>query len=92
MWVFRREILNKVKLTQDGMPFSEEMKIEVLHRGLRFEEVPIHYAERWGAPKLSSWRDGRENMMFLVRKRFEMARELRRKAPAPLPTNDVVAR
>ena len=75
MWVFRRSVLDKVELTQDGMPLSEEFKIEVLTRGLKFEEVPIHYAERWGAPKLSSWRDGQANMMFLLSKRFAIARE-----------------
>jgi hypothetical protein len=81
MWVFRRSVLDKVALTQDGMPFSEELKIEVLHRGLRMEEVPIHYAERWGAPKLSTWKDGRKNLFFLVQKRLEMARELQHKPP-----------
>ncbi|MCI4317290.1 MAG: glycosyltransferase family 2 protein [Thermoplasmata archaeon] len=81
MWVFRRALLEKVQLTQDGMPFSEELKVEVLHRGLRFEEVPIHYAERWGGPpKLSSWRDGKANMMFLARKRLDLALEAQRKA------------
>jgi glycosyltransferase involved in cell wall biosynthesis len=74
MWVFRRSILDRVVLTQDGMPFSEELKIEVLRNGLRFLETPIHYSERWGAPKLSSWRDGRRNLVFLVRKRLAMGR------------------
>jgi dolichol-phosphate hexosyltransferase len=78
MWIFRREILDRLRLTQDGMAFSEEFKIEVLLRGLRFEETPIHYSERWGAPKLSSWRDGARNMLFLVQKRFEVSRERRR--------------
>lgn len=80
-WVFRREVLSKVHLTQDGMPFSEELKIEVVLRGFRFVEVPIRYGERWGAPKLSSWRDGMGNLLFLVRKRFEVARESRNGAP-----------
>jgi glycosyltransferase involved in cell wall biosynthesis len=75
MWIFRRRILEALQLTQDGMPFSEELKVEVLLRGFRLEEVPIHYAERWGAPKLSSWRDGRENLQFLFRKRLRIARE-----------------
>ncbi|HLY76520.1 MAG TPA: glycosyltransferase family 2 protein [Thermoplasmata archaeon] len=78
MWIFRREILDRVRLTQDGMAFSEELKIEVLLRGLRFEETPIHYAERWGAPKLSSWRDGARNMLFLFQKRFQVSLEERR--------------
>ena len=78
MWIFRREILDRLRLTQDGMAFSEELKIEVLLRGLRFEEIPVHYSERWGAPKLSSWRDGARNMLYLVQKRFEVSRDHRR--------------
>ena len=78
MWVFRRRVLDRVTLTQDGMPMSEELKIEVIVHGLKAEEVPIHYAERWGGPpKLSSWRDGRRNLMFLLTKRFELARRER---------------
>jgi dolichol-phosphate hexosyltransferase len=82
-WVFRRSVLDRVSLTQDGMAFSEELKIEVLLRGLRVMEVPIHYGERWGSPKLSSWRDGLGNLEFLVRKRFEVAREFKTGAPPP---------
>ena len=85
MWVFRRSVLDRVRLTQDGMPMSEELKLEVVLRGLEFEEVPIHYAERWGAPKLSSWRDGRENLQFLLTKRLEAQRELRGRARTPVP-------
>lgn len=75
MWIFRREILDRLRLTQDGMAFSEELKLEVLLRGLRFEETPIRYSERWGAPKLSSWRDGARNLFYLFQKRFEVSRE-----------------
>jgi glycosyltransferase involved in cell wall biosynthesis len=90
MWVFRRSVLDKVQLTQDGMPFSEELKIEVLIQGLKFREVPIHYAERWGAPKLSSWRDGRRNLLFLVRKRLAMGPG-RPARPAAAPTRSGAA-
>lgn len=75
MWVFRRSVLDRVRITQDGMPMSEELKLEVILNGLRFKEVPIHYAERWGAPKLSTWRDGRANITFLFQKRLQVARE-----------------
>ncbi|MGI0131584.1 MAG: glycosyltransferase family 2 protein [Thermoplasmata archaeon] len=93
MWVFRREVLERVRPSDDGMPFSEELKLDILIEGLRFEEVPIHYAERWGAPKLSSWQDGRKNLTFLIRKRFALAREIQRKrAGAPAPANDAAAR
>ncbi len=78
MWVFRREVLDRIHLTQDGMPMSEELKIEVILHGLKAEEVPIRYAERWGGPpKLSSWQDGRRNLLFLLTKRLELARQAR---------------
>jgi dolichol-phosphate hexosyltransferase len=82
-WVFRRSVLDRVALTQDGMAFSEELKIEALLRGLKVVEVPIHYGERWGSPKLSTWRDGWSNMVFLFSKRLAVARELKMGAPTP---------
>jgi dolichol-phosphate hexosyltransferase len=77
MWIFRGAILPRLHLTQDGMPMSEELKLEALLRGFQLEEVPIPYAERWGAPKLSSWRDGQKNLTFLLEKRLAVARESR---------------
>lgn len=82
-WVFRREILDRVHLEQDGMAFSEELKIEAILRGLNVVEVPIRYGERWGRPKLSSWRDGIGNLVFLARKRFDVAFERARGQPVP---------
>jgi hypothetical protein len=76
-WVFRRELLGRFHLTQDGMAFSEELKLEAILHGVRFLEVPIPYGERWGPPKLSSWRDGTRNFLFLAQKRFAVAREAR---------------
>jgi dolichol-phosphate hexosyltransferase len=90
-WVFRRSVLDRVALTQDGMAFSEELKIEALLRGLKVLEVPIHYGERWGSPKLSSWRDGVGNLLFLFRKRMDVARELRTGAPRPFGSDSTSA-
>jgi len=89
-WVFRRDVLKKVHLTDDGMAFSEELKIEAILRNVRFVEVPIRYGERWGPPKLSSWRDGLANLLFLVRKRFDVAREPRRGTPVPFASGPEV--
>jgi len=80
-WIFRRSVLDRVHLVQDGMALSEELKIEVIRHGLRFVEVPIHYGERWGPPKLQSWRDGLRNLLFLAEKRLEIAREDRTGPP-----------
>jgi len=82
-WVFRRRVLDAVALTQDGMALSEELKIEAIRHGLTFVEVPIHYGERAGPPKLQSWRDGLRNLWFLAEKRLEMARAGRTDRASP---------
>lgn len=71
MWVIRRAILPKLRLTSDGMAFSEEIKIEALKRGFRFVEISIQYSSRLGEIKLNPWRDGIANLAFLVKKRFD---------------------
>ena len=71
MWVIRRPLLARLRLTSDGMAFSEEIKLEALQRGARFGEAHIPYGEREGAVKLQKWRDGWRNLTFLVRKRFD---------------------
>ena len=71
MWVFRRSILQDMKLEADGMAFSEEIKIEaLLHPRIRFGEISILYSTRLGEKKLNPWRDGMQNLAFLARKRF----------------------
>jgi hypothetical protein len=71
MWVFRREIYPRLRATHPGMAFSEELKIEaILAKGVRFAEHRIDYRERIGEVKLNMWRDGVDNLFFLLRKRF----------------------
>lgn len=70
MWVFKRSLLEKLRLTSDGMPFSQEIKLEALLRGFRFGEAHIPYGARIGEVKLQKWRDGWLNLSFLVAKRF----------------------
>ncbi len=71
MWVFRRSILEKMRLEADGMAFSEEIKIEALKNSrIRFGEISILYGSRLGEKKLNPWRDGFFNLFFLVKKRF----------------------
>jgi hypothetical protein len=60
-----------MKLTSDGMAFSEEIKIEALKiNRYRFAEISIMYTSRLGEIKLNPWRDGIYNLWFLVKKRF----------------------
>jgi glycosyltransferase involved in cell wall biosynthesis len=71
MWVFRRSILKEMKLESDGMAFSEEIKIEAIKNPkIRFGEISILYSSRLGEIKLSPWRDGIYNLLFLLRKRL----------------------
>ena len=73
MWVFRRSVLPKLRLTSDGMPLSEEIKIEAIEKlGSRFAEIGIDYRPRIGEVKLQKWRDGWLNLSFLFAKRFGM--------------------
>jgi len=70
MWVFRRAILDRLRVTSDGMPFSQEIKLEAILRGFRFGEAHIAYGARIGEVKLQKWRDGWLNLSFLFRKRL----------------------
>jgi dolichol-phosphate hexosyltransferase len=73
MWVFRKDILEFVDVTSDGMPFSEELKIEIFtHPHIKSSEVPIvfRYHDRQGSSKLSLWKDGFRNLFFLFQKRL----------------------
>src|SRR3954454_4850353 len=71
MWVFRRSILKSFTLESDSMAFSEEIKIEALKSPtVRFAEISIQYSSRLGEIKLNPWRDGFNNLFFLVKKRF----------------------
>jgi glycosyltransferase involved in cell wall biosynthesis len=71
MWVFKRDVYPRLRATHPGMAFSEELKIEaILAKGVRFGEARIDYRERIGEVKLNMWRDGFDNLFFLVRKRF----------------------
>ena len=70
MWVFRRSILGRMELTDDGMPLSEEIKIEAfINPDIKAREVPVDYRIRVGDVKLNTWGDGKKNLLFLFKKR-----------------------
>jgi hypothetical protein len=70
MWVFKRDILNWLRVRSSGMPMSQELKIEAyLHPRVKAVEIPVLYRdERIGKSKLNIWRDGFGNLAFLFRK------------------------
>ena len=75
MWAFRRDLLPHLHILHDGMPFSEELKAEVIRRGYRYLEVPIDYRVRTGDKKIRSFNDAFKNFFWLFRKRFGWTRE-----------------
>src|SRR4051794_10779403 len=52
MWIFRRHALKVMKLRSDGMPFSEEIKIEAIRNSsVGFREIVVNYSNRIGETK-----------------------------------------
>lgn len=80
MWIFRRAALEKIQPLEtfnDGMPFSEELKIEMFTtRGLKAREIPSTLYAREGQVKLESFKDGIKNLKFLFKKRVTPRRKL----------------
>ena len=69
MWVFRKIILERLKLSSNT-PLSQEIKIEACHFArCRWKEVPIQYRPRSGKAKLGGWKVGIGNLVHLVKKR-----------------------
>ncbi len=72
MWIYKSNIYSKLNVTSDGMPFSEEIKIEAIRaKDVRFSEYHVNYHPRVGEVKLDKWRDGFSNLLFLLKKRFQ---------------------
>jgi glycosyltransferase involved in cell wall biosynthesis len=74
MWIFKREIWNKLKVKSSGMPFSQELKIEAHKRGFKCSEIPIEYRARVGEVKLRGLRDAFGNTFQLFTKRISLLR------------------
>jgi glycosyltransferase involved in cell wall biosynthesis len=73
MWIFKRDALSKIQSLEtfnDGMPFSEEIKIEMFtNKHLKTKEIPSTLYPREGQVKLESFKDGIKNLKFLFKKR-----------------------
>ncbi len=79
MWVFRKKALKHLNVTSDGMPLSEEIKIEAKRASrkgkIKFKEVHVPYRLRKGEKALNTWKDGSKNWVFLFKKRLGLARK-----------------
>ena len=74
MWIFKKKALDYVKPLEnfnDGMPFSEEIKIEMFKsKKIKSIEIPSCLYAREGDVKLESFKDGWRNFKFLCKKRI----------------------
>lgn len=86
MWVFRRDVLNKIQPRSNGMALSEELKILAFtHPEVRCLELPIYYGDRIGVSKLNLWKDGFGNLLFLLKMRLTLGRRRRAAVVHELP-------
>jgi len=73
MWIFKRDALSKIQPLEtfnDGMPFSEEIKIEMFtNKHIKTKEILSTLYAREGQVKLESFKDGIKNLKFLFKKR-----------------------
>jgi glycosyltransferase involved in cell wall biosynthesis len=73
MWIIKRDALTKIQPLEkfnDGMPFSEEIKIEMFtNKHIKAKEIPSTLSAREGQVKLESFKDGVKNLRFLIKKR-----------------------
>lgn len=75
MWVFKKDSLKMIQPLEkfdDGMPFSEEIKIEMFKsKNIKSLEIPSTLYSREGKKKLQSFTDGWKNLKFLFKKRVK---------------------
>jgi glycosyltransferase involved in cell wall biosynthesis len=69
--LFRREIIQSVKLVEDRFGFEPEVTAKVSRMGVRIYEVPISYAGRtYAEGKKIGWRDGVRALWCIVKYNF----------------------
>ena len=70
MWGFRKQTLNKFRLTSDGFTLEADLFVNAVKNRCTIHQVPIQYRPRSGDPsKLRLW-DGFKIAWFLIKERF----------------------
>lgn len=67
MWLFRRNLLKKLRLKEDGMSFSSEIKLEAYEKS-KFIEYPISYETRLGKKSMNAFKQGYGILKFLLKR------------------------
>lgn len=69
--VFRRDIINNIKLSANRFDFEPEVTAKILKKGIKILEVPISYHGReYSEGKKITWRDGLAAIKVLIKYRF----------------------
>jgi len=82
MWIFRRDLLNKIELSSDDMAFSEELKI-IAFVFFSSSEVAGRYSKRIGEAKLATFNHGWKNLRFLWNYRSKLRLALKKPTTVP---------
>lgn len=80
MWIFKKDIWEKLNVTSSGMSFSQELKIEAFVNGFKCDEVQIDYRARAGKEKLNTVRDGMKTISYLFIKKLKISMKDTRKS------------
>jgi glycosyltransferase involved in cell wall biosynthesis len=69
--VFRREIIQSIRIQEDRFGFEPEITAKVARAGVRIYEVPIsYYGRTYAEGKKISWRDGVRAMICIFKYNF----------------------
>ncbi|MFH0889604.1 MAG: glycosyltransferase family 2 protein [Candidatus Aenigmatarchaeota archaeon] len=68
--VFRKKILDKIRIKSSGLDWEVEMTTRVLRAGYNVREIPIEYYPRVGKTKLRPIKDGIRFLVGIMRGRF----------------------
>lgn len=69
--VFRREVIENIKLKAKRFDFEPEITAKILKKGYKIIEIPISFVGRtFNEGKKITWRDGIKALYYLVKYRF----------------------
>lgn len=69
--VFRKEVINNIKLKATRFDFEPEITAKILRKGYKIKEVPIDFRPRtFNEGKKITWKDGIKAAYYLVKYRF----------------------
>jgi len=69
--VFRKEVIDKIKLKAKRFDFEPEITAKILKKGYKICEVPITFrARKFDEGKKITWRDGVKALFYLIKYRF----------------------